>query len=396
MPIPTPFHERTAALCHSHEWRNWAGYLAVSVYEYAHDHEYYAIRNAAALIDVTPLFKYEINGPEAARLVDRIITRDVSKCKVGQVLYTSWCDDHGKVIDDGTVSRLAENHFRLTAADPNLRWYQDCGYGMNASVVDVTEALATLAIQGPNARMILKQVVRGADLDNLKFFHLTNGLIDTLPVTITRTGYTGDLGYELWVAPQHAVTLWDILMDKGKGYGLLPAGMFALDIARIEAGFLLTDVDYISSHKALIEARKSSPYEVGLGWSVKLDKEDFVGKQELVREKSRGSQWQFVGLEVDWKALEALYAAVDLPPQVVGRASRVAVPVYKKGKQIGQATSSTFSPILKKYIALATLAAQHAKYGSQVEMEITVEFERQRVPATIVKTPFFDPPRKRG
>jgi aminomethyltransferase len=396
MPIPTAFHSRTAPLCQSYDWRNWAGYIAVSVYEPSHEREYYAIRNAAALIDVSPLFKYEVTGPDAARLVDRIITRDVSKCAIGQVMYTPWCDERGKMIDDGTVSRLAENHFRITAADPNLRWFQDCGFGLQATVKNVSAELAALSLQGPNTRKILKEVVKGTGIEGLKFFRLAHGQIDDFPVTITRTGYTGDLGYELWVAPNRAERLWDVLMEKGKGHGIMPVGMVAMDIARVEAGLLLTDIDYVSSHKALIEARKSSPFEVGLEWTVKLDKAaDFVGRKALLAEKESGSKWQFVGLEVHWEALEALYTAVGLPPQVAGRASRVAVPIYKNGKQIGQATSSAFSPILKKFIAIGTVESPYARLGAVVDMEITVEFVRHQAPATIVKTPFFDPPRKR-
>ncbi|MEE9168792.1 MAG: aminomethyltransferase family protein [bacterium] len=396
MPAPSPFHSRTSALCKSHEWRNWSGYIAASTYEPTHDREYYAIRNSAGLIDVTPLFKYEITGPDATRLVDRVITRNAAKCKIGQVMYTSWCDEEGKAIDDGTVSRLAKNHFRITAADPSLRWFEDCGFGMDVHVEDVSESLAALALQGPKSRDIVKQVVSGVDFDKLKFFHLAQGRIDDFPVTVTRTGYTGDLGYELWVKPRFAERMWDILMEKGAGYGISPAGMVALDIARIEAGLLLIEVDYISSQKALTEFRKSSPFEMGLGWTVRLKKGDFVGRKALLEEKKRGSRWSFVGLEINWNELEKLFDAADLPPLVAGRASRSPVPVYKNGKQIGQATSSTFSPLLKKYIAMGMVESQHARLGSKVEMEITVEYSRHVASATIVKTPFFDPERKRA
>ncbi len=396
MPVPSPFHSRTSPLCKTHEWRNWSGYIAVSAYEPTHDREYFAIRNAAGLIDVSPLFKYEITGSDAARLVDRIITRNAIKCKIGQVMYTPWCDEEGKVIDDGTVSRLAENHFRITSADPSLRWFEDCGFGMDIQVRDVTEELAALALQGPNSREILKQIVKNVDLDGLKFFYLTQAKIDNFPVTISRTGYTGDLGYELWVSPKYAEQMWDILMDKGADYGIFPAGMVALDIARIEAGLLLIEVDFISSMKALTEFRKSSPFELGLGWTVKLKKKDFIGKTALVKEKKQGSDWSFIGLEIHWEKLEQLYADVDLPPLVAGRASRDPVPVFKNGKQIGQMTSSTFSPLLKKYIAIGSIESKYATPGSQVEMEITVEFHRKLATATIVKTPFFDPPRKRA
>lgn len=396
MPIPTPFHERTAPLCESYDWRGWSGYLAASVYEPSHEREYYAIRNSAAAIDVSPLFKYEISGPDAVRLVDRIITRDVTKCRVGQVLYTPWCDEEGKVIDDGTVARLGENHFRITAADPNLGWFRDVGYGLNAQVVDVSENLAALSVQGPNSRALLKEVMTGIDLDKLGYFRLAQGQVDGVPLTVTRTGYTGDLGYELWIRPSHATHLWDRVFEAGQRYGLLPAGMAALDIARIEAGLLLIEVDYKSAHHAVIEAQKSSPYELGLGWTVALDGADFIGRQALRAEKARGSAWSFVGLEIDWVHLEQLFAKVDLPPQVMRRASRTAVPLYKSGKQIGQATSQTFSPILKKYIALGQVRSQYVQPGTRLEIEVTVEHQRQKAVATIVEIPFYDPARKKA
>jgi aminomethyltransferase len=395
MPIPTPFHSRTSALGENYEWRDWSGYLAASLYEPSHEREYYAVRSSAALFDITPLFKYEVGGPDALRLVDRVMTRNIANCAVGQVMYSPWCDEAGKIIDDGTIACLGENRFRITSADPNLPWFQDCGFGMEATVADVSTDLAALALQGPNSRRILKAVVTGADLDNLKYFHVTEAKVDGLPITITRTGYTGDLGYELWIAAEYAERLWDILMDRGAGYGLTPAGLVALDIVRIEAGLLLIEVDYISAHKALIEAQKSSPFEMGLGWTVALDKVDFVGRRALLAEKETGSRWQFVGLEVDWLSLEKLYGAVDLTPQVAGRASRAAVPIYKNGRQIGQATSHTFSPVLKKYIALASVESRYASRGSQVEIETTVEYSREKAVATIVKTPFFNPRRKR-
>jgi aminomethyltransferase len=397
MPIPTPFHPKTSALCESYEWRNWSGYLAAATYEPTHEREYFAVRNSAALFDISPLFKYEISGPEALRLVNRIVTRDVSKCAVGQVLYSPWCDEDGKVIDDGTISRLANDRFFITAADPNLRWFQDCGFGLDAEVVDVSGDLAALALQGPHARNILKAVASGVDLDQLKYFHLAQAKLNDFPLTITRTGYTGDLGYELWLAPQYAGRLWDVLMEQGHGYGLTPAGMVALDMVRIEAGLLLIEVDYISTHKAVINSQKSSPFEIGLGWAVALDKKDFVGRKALVAEQKQGSSWQFVGLEFDWPALEKLFAAVDLPPLVVGRASRAAVPIYNyRGRQIGQATSLSFSPLLKKYIALGAVESQYGAPGTPVNIEVTVEYARQSCAATVVKTPFFNPDRKRA
>jgi aminomethyltransferase len=400
MPLPTPFHTRTATACESYEWRNWSGYLSAGLYEPTHDREYYAIRNSAGLIDVSPLYKYEVTGPDAARLVDRVITRDVTRQKIGQVYYTPWCDSDGKVIDDGTVSRLDTNHFRITSADPNGRWFQDVGYGLNAKVTNVTDDLAALALQGPRSRSILEEFIQGIDFDQLKYFYLAHGMADGFPITITRTGYTGDLGYELWVRPEHAERLWDCLIDHGSRHGILPAGIIALDIARVEAGLIMIAVDYISSHHAVIESQKSSPYEIGLGWAVRLDKGDFIGRRALIAEKEIGSTWTFVGVQYDWPVLEKLYAEEDLPPGVAGRASRSAVPVYEQAGgtriQIGQITSHTFAPILKQYIGIGTILTPYARMGDQVDVEVTVEYKRKLCPATIVPTPFFDPARKKG
>jgi aminomethyltransferase len=395
MPIPTPFHARTSQLCESHEWRDWAGYLAAATYHPSHEHEYFGIRNAAALIDVSPLFKYEIRGPDAADLVNRIVTRDITKCAVGQVMYTPWCDDAGKVIDDGTVARLKDETFRITAAEPNLAWFQDCGEGFAAEVQDVSQQLATLAIQGPNSRRVLNQILDEGAVDGLKYYRLVEAEARGMPLTISRTGYTGDLGYELWVEPEYAIDIWDLLITVGQSYGLTPAGMVPLDIARIEAGLLLIQVDYISARKAFIESQKSSPFEIGLGWTVSLDKPVFVGRRALLGDKAKGVPWNLVGLEVDWPSLEREFGRVELVPQVTGRASRAAIPVYHHRRQIGQATSHTFSPVLKKYIAIASLETGFAVLGNDIDIEITVEYERRRAKARVVKLPFFNPSRKK-
>ena len=396
MPIPTPFHKPTSRFSESQEWQNWSGYLSAVTYESYHEREYYAIRNSAALIDVTPLYKYEIIGPDAELLTDRIMTRNVALSKVGQVMYSPWCDEEGKVIDDGTISRLEQDHFRITAADPSLRWFQDCGHGLNAEVVDVSKKLAALAIQGPQSRNILNILLSPDNLDKLNYYHLIQTKVDDIPLTITRTGFTGDLGYEIWTENKHAETLWERLYEIGLDYGIMPCGLAGLDIARIEAGLLLIDVDYISAHKALIPEQKSSPYEIGLGWTVQFSKSHFIGKPRLLEEKNQNPKWAFVGLDIDWTDLEKLFAKHDLPPQVSGRATRSALPIYKLGKQIGQATSITFSQILKKYISLASIETQYASLGDQVQIEITVEFERVKANAKIVKPQFFNPNRKRS
>src|SRR5947207_4051207 len=259
MPIGTAFHERTFPLCESLNYREWSGYYAVSAYEPHHEHEYNAIRNAAALIDISPLFKYRITGKDATRLVDRIITRDLRKVSVGQVIYTPWCDEQGKVIDDGTVSRLDENTYRWTAADPSLRWFTRNAAGLDVQIEDISENVAALALQGPTSGQLLKTLVNG-DIENLKYFHVTQASIANVPIDISRTGYTGDLGYEIWIPWERAVRVWDAILKSGREFDVRAAGMLALDVARIVAGLLLTDVDYISSKKALIESQKYSPY----------------------------------------------------------------------------------------------------------------------------------------
>ncbi len=394
MPVGTAFHDRTFQLCESLNYREWSGYYAVSSYEPHHEHEYNAIRNAAGLIDISPLFKYRVTGKDATRLIDRIITRDMRKVSVGQVIYTPWCDEHGKVIDDGTVSRLEENIYRWTAADPSLRWFTQNASGMDAHIEDISESVAAVALQGPTSGRLLKSLVTGAAIENLKYFRVTTGTIAGVSVEISRTGYTGDLGYEIWVAAEQAVKVWDALMSAGRAFDIHPAGMLALDVSRIEAGLLLIDVDFNSSKKALIDEQEYSPFEMGLGRLVHADKNRFIGQAALIAEQKHGAAREIVGLEIDWPEVEALYENVGLPPAVSPIASRVAVPVFKDGTQVGKATSSTWSPTLKKMIALATIKREHTKPSTQLQFEITVEAKRHRVRATVVKTPFFNPKRK--
>jgi aminomethyltransferase len=393
VPVGSAFHARTLELCESLNYRDWAGYYAVSAYETHHEHEYNAIRNACALIDISPLYKYRISGPDAMRLVNRVITRDASRMSVGQVFYTPWCDEDGKVIDDGTVTRVSEQVFRWTAADPNLRWFTENASGLNVVIEDVSESVAALALQGPTSARLLRQVC-DADLSSLKYFRATSGRIAGVPVDVSRTGYTGDLGYEIWMPWDAALRVWDAIAEAGHAFDLHPTGMLALDVARIEAGLLLIDVDFHSSRKALIETQKYSPYELGLARLVELQKGPFIGRAALSEEVKRGVARQIVGLEVDWTEVEKLYEAVGLPPTAPAATSRVAVPVYKGRAQVGRATSTTWSSTLKKLIALATIDVPHYSIGTTVEMEMTVEAVRHRAKATVVPTPFFNPSRK--
>jgi aminomethyltransferase len=395
MPVGTPFHSRTSALCVSQNWRTWSGYFVASSYDVLHDYEYHAIRNTAALIDVSPLFKYEVRGKDALKLVNRIVTRDAAKCAVDQALYTCVCDEQGKVIQDGTVFRLAEDHFRFHLADPGLRWLKLNSVGMNVSIEEVSEEVAALAIQGPNSLSVLQQVT-DAPVGRLKFFRLISALLGTTPVLISRTGYTGDLGYELWFDSGHAEPIWDLLMGQGRGLGLKPAGMLALDIARLEAGFILLEVDYTGAEKALVPSQRYSPFEIGLGWTVDLNKESFVGCKALREADARGPSRQIVGVEIDLRDYEYLYQKVGLPPLIPLTGWRGGVPIYKDDLQVGHATTGAWSPMLKKYIALATVAREHAMLGSRLDMEVTVEHKRRTAGATVFKLPFFDPPRKKA
>jgi aminomethyltransferase len=393
MPIGTAVHPRTLALCESLNFREWSGFYAVSAYEAHHEHEYNAIRNASALIDVSPLFKYLVWGRDAAKLVDRVITRDALALAVGQVYYTPWCDEHGHVIDDGTVTRVSEEAFRWTAADPSLRWLTHNASGLDVRVEDISENVAALALQGPTSARLLAAVAV-ADISALKYFRVTRGRIAGVPVDISRTGYTGDLGYEIWMPWDRAIDVWDALIEGGRPFDIHPAGMLALDVARVEAGLLLIDVDFHGSKKAVIASQMYTPYEMGLGRLVQLDKAPFVGQAALREEHRRGPARQIAGLEVSWPAVERLFEEIRMPPQVAATASRVAVPVYKGTRQVGRATTTTWSPVLKKLIALATIDAPHFAEGTRLDVEVTVEAVRHRVPAVVVKTPFFNPRRK--
>jgi aminomethyltransferase len=393
VPVGTAFHERTLALCESLNYREWSGYYTVSVYEMHHEHEYNAIRNSAALIDISPLFKYKVTGKDATKFVNRVISRDINKVAIDQVIYCCWCDPEGKVIDDGTITRLAENEYRWTAADPSLRWFQQNALGLSVKIEDITEQVAALALQGPTSGRLLNAIAE-ADITHLKYFRVTHGKIAGVPVDISRTGYTGDLGFEIWMPWKDAIKVWDELNSKGKAFDIHPAGMIALDIARIEAGLILIEVDYTSSKKALIDAQKFSPAEIGLGKLVDLKKENFVGREALTHEAKKGADRALVGLEINWNEVESLYDKVGMAPQVPSMASRTAVPVYRGGRVIGKATSTTWSPTLKKMIALACVNRENSVVGTTLNMEITVEAVRHTVSAKIVSLPFFNPARK--
>ena len=398
MSTGTAFHPRTAPLNRKMQWREWSGYFASSAYADAHDIEYNAIREAAALIDVSPLFKYQVSGRDASRLIDRVITRDATKLKVGQVYYTPWCDEQGRVVDDGTIHRLDEQNYRWTAADPNLRWLRLNASGLDVTIEDVSEKVAGLALQGPLSREVL-ETATGESFADLRYFRRRSSRVGRTAIDVSRTGYTGDLGYELWVGAGSAVKLWDALVTAGRPYGLRPAGMLALDVVRLEAGLILFEVDYTSSRHAMSAEQAYSPFEIGLGRLVDLDKAaDFVGRRALEAEQaSRGPRRRLVGLELEWTGIERLFAAHGLPPAAPMAVSRAPVPVFADGgRHIGRATSTGWSPILKKPIALASLPPAFERPGTRVGVEWTVEGRRGVVDARVTELPFLDLPRKRA
>ncbi len=396
LSVGTAFYPRTAPLNTKLQWREWSGYLAASAYSDSHEIEYNAIREAAALIDVSPLYKYLVSGPDATRLVDRVITRDASKLAVGRVFYTSWCNEDGRVVDDGTVARLEEQTYRWTAADSSLRWLRMNARGLDVEIEDVSERISALAVQGPLSRDVLEAATE-TPWGDLKYFGRQAAQVGSIPVDVSRTGYTGDLGYEVWVESTQAVELWDALVRAGSAYGIRPAGMLALDIARIEAGLILIEVDFESVRRALIPEQSYSPFELGvLGRFVDFDKPvEFVGRRALEREQRRGGPpRRLVGLELEWEPLEELYRAKGLTPTLEPAASRLPIPLYARGRQIGKATSTTWSPTLKKVVALASVAADQSKLGTRIDVEWTVEARRGRTTGTVMELPFFNPMRK--
>jgi aminomethyltransferase len=396
VPVPTPFHPRTSELCTSLRYKDWAGYYAVCSYDTYPEREYFALRHAAGLIDVTPLYKFEVHGPDAAAFLSRLMVRNIEKLKIGQVGYCCWCDGEGKVIDDGTVARFDETHFRVTSNWPSVAWFGRFSRGFDVEIEDSTHRIGALAVQGPFSRDILR-CVSETDISGLGFFRQTRSRIEGIDVDISRTGYTGDLGYEIWVDAANALPVYDAVMTAGKNYGLIPAGLDAMDVTRIEAGYLLNGIDYFNANHCVIESRKSTPYELGFGWMVKLKRGPFNGREALAAEKARGPEKLLVGLHIDWDEHAALFARRGLPPEISTTPWRTPVPVYDEGgEQVGYANSGSWSPVLKKNLALATVKAEHGQTGTRLRFEVTVEYERRTVAATVVDKPFFDPERKRA
>ena len=397
MSVGTAFFPREKDLNKKLAWGEWSGYLAAAVYADFHDIEYNAVREAAAVFDISPLYKYLVSGPDAGSLLDRIVTRDISKLQVDQVYYTPWCDEEGKVIDDGTVTRIGESEYRVTAADPSLRWFGMNATGLDAEVEDISDRMAGLALQGKLSREVLQDAT-GQKFEDLRYFRRRLSQIAGVPVDVTRTGYTGDRGYELWMPGEGALAVWDAIFEAGQRYGIYPAGIRALDVCRVEAGLILIEADYTSSRHTVAAEQQYSPFEIGLGRLVQLGKSsDFTGRRALLAErKAGGPPRRLVGLELEWAGVEALFAKHDLPPAVSAMVDRDPVPIYKGGKQIGRATSITWGPTIKKMVGFGSVNREFESPGTRVSVEWSVEGERGKVAATVVPTPFLDLPRKRS
>ena len=395
----TPFHSRTSALNQGHRWEDWEGFLAATMYSLDHRYEYDALRLGCGLFDVSPLHKYDVRGPDAQALLQRLVVRDISKSRPGRVFYTTWCNDDGMVMDDGTVFHVGNNHLRLTSTLPGLDWLEENALGFDVTIDDVSEELVGIALQGPTSRELLQKLT-SVDLGNLKFFECTHADVSGASTLISRTGYTGDLGFEIFVRPEGAEKIWDSVMELGPDYKLRPCGLIALDMARIEAGLLQINAEFLSAMQTLFDVQKISPLELGLKWMCKLEGDYFVGRDALRREEKDGtSRWNTVGVELDVTYIEKYYREFKMPLHLPEQPWKEAVPIYSdepQGNLIGRGTSGMWSPLLKKYLVIARIPPRHGMLGSRFWIEEVIEAKSYSIPATVVKMPFFDPPRKKA
>ena len=397
MSVGTAFFPREKDLNTKLAWGEWSGYFSAAVYADFHDIEYNAIREAAAVVDISPLYKYEVSGPDATRLLDRVMTRDISKLAVDRVYYSPWCDEEGKVMDDGTVARLSDDTYRITAADQCYRWFELNRTGLDAEIRDVSDATAALALQGRLSRDVLQEAT-GQDWTDVRYFGRRVTEIGGVRVDVPRTGYTGDRGYELWMPADGALTVWDRLFEVGQRYGIHACGIAAMDVARVEAALILVEVEYTSARHAVATEQQYSPFELGFDRLIDFKKaSDFNGRRALLAEQAAGGPARrLVGIQLDWAGIEGMYAKHGLAPAISASVHRDPVPVYREGKQVGRATSLTWGPTIKKMVGFGSVDKAFEKVGTRLSAEWTVEGERGKVAATVVPMPFFDPERKRS
>ena len=378
--LQTPFHARTAAANRLNAWGPWGGYTTALVYE-DEAMEHTAIRNQSSVYDLSPMVKYRITGGGAAAFLDRLTLRNVARLPVGAVHYTAWCDDAGHLLDDGTLFRHGADDFMLCCQERHLPWLIDSAIGFDARVEEITEEVAALSLQGPTSAAVLRAAGVGA-VETLKPFRLTRARLAGMDLTLSRTGFTGDLGYELWTTPDRALDLWDALVEAGSLHGLRPIGTNALNLARIEAGFIITGMDFVPADTALRADRARSPFELGLDWMIDWQKGHFTGRRALLAEKAEGSRWSLVGLDIDGN-VPAEHALI----------------YHNKKREVGHITAAAWSPATKRNIALAHLRRPYDT-ADTLWVEIYALRELQYVKlmlrARVTPRPFFAPPRRRA
>jgi aminomethyltransferase len=380
--LRSPFYSRISAADTVNQWHEWKGYSSADAL-YCEDTEYFAIRNATAVFDLTPMTKYRITGPDAPEYINRLVTRDMNRIKTGRVAYAVWCDDRGQVIDDGTIFHLKEGEYRLCSQERHFAWLQTAAIGFDVSIVLETEDIAALAVQGPTSFTVLSTMGLNG-LEDLKPFGLMNFDFDGADLMVSRTGFTGDLGYELWIEPGKAELLWDALFEAGKLHGIRAMGTNALELARIEAGYLAAYQDFLPADATMRAGRTRSPLELGLGWLVDFKKPNFNGRRALAEEKRRGSEWRLVKLDIEGNK----------------PAHHSYIFAKEKGNksEIGFITSAAWSPVCKQNIAIGTVRTPHGAVGSTVWVEVFYQREmhwsRAMAQATVVDKPFWFPPRR--
>ncbi|MDH3272093.1 MAG: aminomethyltransferase family protein [Gemmatimonadota bacterium] len=403
MPKTTPFHSRVEPLNQTGIWKHWYGYLVAPQYQYSLNAEYYAIRNSVSLLDTSPLFKYRFAGDRGRALLERVLARDVGACRVGRAQYTCWCDERGFVIQDGVVMQVAEGEYRLTSAEPTLRHFRSVTRQMgfpDDTVEEISDDFGILALQGPHAYDVISRLTEAAS--PLKYFGVAQSTVASCEVTVSRTGYTGDLGYELWIRSEDAETVWDALAAAGKDYNLTPIGTSAMKMARVEAGLLLLGVDFNTSRYAWVDAQRETPIELGWSWMFrKLDEDprDFIGRRAIEAEiANRTSRWNTVGLAVDWHAYECAFTESGIIPPMHELYTESTMSLYRRGgKQwdyAGYASSFLASTLLRRPIGIAKLPLDLTEEGSEVDAEITVIRQPKYILARVERLPFFNPPRK--
>jgi aminomethyltransferase len=379
----SPFYPRQAEIDRLNRWHEWKGYLSADGF-FDTALEYFATRNSTGVFDLSPMTKYRVTGPDSLDFVDRLVTRNMRKIRPGRVAYVVWCDDEGQVIDDGTIFHLRDGDYRICSQERHMSWFSAAAIGLDVSIVDETHDVCALAVQGPTSFSVLQAM--GLDgIEALKPFGLDTFDFQGGELMVSRTGFTGDLGYELWTTPDRAIELWDTLFEAGKLHGIRAMGTDALDQARIEAGFIQAHVDFLPADVTVRSGRSRSPLELGLEWLVDFDKANFNGRRALAAEKQRGSTWRLVKLDIEGNK-EAHHSYIYAKPS--------------GGKEIGFVTSAVWSPVCKQNIAIGTVRTPYGKVGERLFVEVYYQREmhwsRMMAEATVVDKPFWDPPRKRA